>query len=187
MPWLYWGLKPRHKTWAKAWQRELQAHLQDMETVTIGENSFIAPEAKLFAEPGRAIVVGNNSFIAADCLLHGPIVIGDNVSVNHHCTLDGGKRGIRIGDYSRIACYAKLFAFNHGQSLNKPICEQTVASKGINLGQDVWLGAGVCIVDGVNIGDHAIVGMGSVVTKTVATSQKVAGNPAAPIGYRAKT
>ncbi len=184
MPWLYAGLKPAHRSWAQAWQEEWQAYLAEMETIVIGKNCFVAPEARLFAEPGRAIVIGDNSYIAADCVLHGPITLGQNVSINHHVSLDGGRKGIHIGDNTRIAAYTYAYAFNHGMDGDRLISDQGVTSKGIHIGYDVWIGANTGIVDGVTIGAHAVVGMGSIVTKSVADYAKVAGNPAKTIGVR---
>jgi len=184
MPWLYAELKPRHKAWAQAWQAEIQAYLQTVETVQIGENCFIAPEAKLFAEPGRPIVIGDHSYIAADAVIHGPVTLGKNVSINHHATLDGGSKGIHIGDNSRIAAYCQFYAFNHGMLADRLIADQPTYSQGIQIGRDVWIGANVGIVDGVTIGNHSVVGMGSQVTRPVAAYQIVAGNPARPIGDR---
>ncbi len=80
MPWLYHSLKPEHKEWAQAWQMEIQNYLCKMETVIFGKDCFIAPEAKLFAEPGRPIVLGDHSFIAADCVIHGPVEIGRQIT-----------------------------------------------------------------------------------------------------------
>lgn len=184
MPWLYYRLKPAQREWAEAWQQEIQQQLQALETVVIGKNCFIAPGAQLFAEPGRAIIVGDNTFIAAEAVIHGPVTLGCNVSVNHHVTMDGGRKGIHIGDQSRLAAYCSLYAFNHGMAANRPVHEQPVTSAGIQLGKDVWLGAHSGIVDGVTIGDHAVVGMHSVVTRAVAPWTIVAGNPARPVGDR---
>lgn len=184
MPWLYWSLKPKHRQWALAWQHEWQAYLTEMETVHITGDCFIAPEARLFAEPGRPITIGDQSFIAADCVLHGPITLGDHVSVNHHVTMDGGRAGITVGAHTRIAAYSHLFAFNHGQNPDRLIAEQAVSSKGIRLGEDVWIGANVGIVDGVSIGNKTIVGMDSTVTHDLPAKQKFAGNPARWIGSR---
>ena len=103
MPWLYWKLKPKQKDWAKAWQKEYQEYLMDMEMVEIHGECFISPDAKIFAEPGRKIVINEGSYIAGDCVLHGPITIGENVSINHHCTLEAGNQGIIIGDNCRLA------------------------------------------------------------------------------------
>ena len=184
MPWLYWSLKPKHRAWAEAWQKDYQDYLMQMETVEIGENCFISPLAHIFAEPGRKIIIGDNTFIAADCTLHGPLDIGNEVAINHHCILDGGRVGIKLHDQVRIAAYCHLYAFDHGMQLEQPIYQQPVRSLGIEIGQDVWLGAHVGVKDGVKIEAHAVVGMNSMVTKNVETAAIVAGNPATFIRYR---
>ena len=184
MPWLYWRLKDKHLAWAKSWQQDYQVYLQEMEDVEIGENCFISPLAHIFAERGRKISIGNNSFVAADSVLHGPLTIGNEVAINHHCTLDGGRAGIIIADQARLAAYTHLYAFNHGMKMDAPIYDQAVSSKGIYIGRDVWVGADVGITDGVRIGDHAVIGMNSQVTKDVADFAIVAGNPAQVIGDR---
>jgi len=178
MPWLYWSLKPKNKQWAVKWQQEYQEYLQDMEMININGDCFISPKAKLFAEPGREIVINDGSYIAADCVLHGPIVIGEHVSINHHCTLEAGSQGISIGDNSRLAAYCHLYSFNHGVALEQLIKDQATTSKGIVLKEDVWLGAHVGVTDGVTIETGAVVGMQSVVTKFVEANCVVAGNPA---------
>ena len=184
MPWLYWTLKPKHKEWALAWQQEYQAYLMEMETVEIGQNCFISPLAHIFAEPGRKIIIGDNTFIAADCTLHGPLEIGSEVAINHHCILDGGRAGIKLGDQVRIAAYSHLYAFDHGMEMAQPIYQQAVRSQGIEIGKDVWLGAHVGIKDGIKIADHAIIGMNSMVTKDVGHAEIVVGNPAKFVRYR---
>lgn len=184
MPWLYFRLKQKQLHWAKPWQDQLQAELMALETVSIADNCFIAPEAKLFAEPGRLIEIGSGSSIAADCFVHGPVRLGQNVSLNHHCSLDGGSKGIEIGDDCRLAAYTSLYAFNHRLELDRPIHQQGVDSSGIRLGKGVWLGAKVGVVDGVSIGDHAVVGMNALVSKDIPAYAIVAGNPGRPIGDR---
>lgn len=52
----------------------------------------------------------------------------------------------------------------------------------VRIGDNVWLGDGACVCKGVTIGDNAIVGARSVVTKDVPANTIVAGNPAKPIG-----
>lgn len=184
MPWLYYSLKPKHREWADAWQAEIQQTLRGLETVAIGEECFIAPEANLFAEPGRTIRLGDRTHIAANCFLHGPISIGSGVGINHSVTMDGGRAGISIGDNTRIAAHVCIYAFNHGMAPDRLIREQPVTSKGIHIGQDVWIGANVSIVDGVTIGDGAIIGMGSVVTRDIPARMKAVGIPARVIGPR---
>lgn len=184
MPWLYWRLKPKNKVWAEAWQREYQDYLMQMEDIEIGENCFISPLAHIFAEPGRKIRIGDHSFVAADCTLHGPLEIGSEVAINHHCILDGGRVGIKLHDQVRMAAYCHLYAFDHGMDLQQPIYQQPVRSQGIEIGKDVWLGAHVGVKDGVQIAAHAVVGMNSMVTRDIAEAEIVAGNPARFIRHR---
>ena len=184
MPWLYWTLKPKNRGWAEAWQKDYQAYLMEMETIEIGENCFISPLAHIFAEPGRKIIIGDNSFIAADCTLHGPLEIGNEVAINHHCILDGGRAGIQLHDQVRIAAYCHLYAFDHGMDLAQPIYQQPVRTQGIEIGKDVWLGAHVGVKDGIHIDAHAVIGMNSMVTKNVEARAVMAGNPAQFIRYR---
>lgn len=184
MPWLYFTLKPKHRQWAESWQREVQRHLTSTETVFIADGSFIAPDAAIFAEPGRDVVIGSGTSIASHAFVHGPIVLGDRVSINARVSMDGGSAGIRIGDDTRIASGATLYAFDHAMAPHQTVREQRVRSQGIDIGRDVWVGANAGVTDGVRIGDHAVVAMGAVVTKDVPDWAIVAGVPARIIGDR---
>jgi acetyltransferase-like isoleucine patch superfamily enzyme len=186
MPWLYFSLKAKHLAWAKPWQDDIQQRLRQLETIHIGEQCFIAPQAQLFAEPGRDISIGDQCMIAADVFMHGPITLGNEVAINHGCSLDGGRNGIKIGSQTRIANNVTIYAFNHGMSPDTPVYQQPATSKGVVIGQDVWIGAQAGVVDGVTIGDHAVIGMGCIVTKDVPHYAIVAGNPARVIGDRRK-
>ena len=184
MPWLYFALKPRHRAWAEAWQAEVQGRLLAEETVQLGAGCFLAPDAAIFGEPGRAVVIGDRCAIAAQAFLHGPLTLGNEVSVNAGARLDGGRKGIHIGDSTRIASGAALYAFDHGLKPDRDIKDQPVRSRGIRVGRDVWIGANACVTDGVSLGDHAVVAMGAVVTKDVPEWAIVAGVPAVVVGDR---
>lgn len=184
MPWLYFVLKDRHREWAQAWQEEVQERLRALETVEIAPGCFVAPEARIFGEPGRGIVLGPGCAVAAEAFLHGPIILGRDVSVNARASLDGGARGITVGDGTRIASGAALYAFDHGIRPDRAVKDQPVTSLGITIGQDVWIGAHAGVTDGVSIGDHAVVGMGAVVTRDVPAWAVVGGVPARIIGDR---
>jgi acetyltransferase-like isoleucine patch superfamily enzyme len=184
MPWLYFSLKERHRTWAEAWQTEVQAALLALETVTLGEGCFVSPEANVFGEPGRPVVVGDGCAIAAQAFVHGPVRLGARVSVNARTSIDGGSAGVEVGEDTRIATGAAIYAFDHGIRPSRTVREQPVTSRGVRIGRDVWIGANACITDGVTIGDHAVVGMGAVVTRDVPEWAIVGGSPARIIGDR---
>lgn len=187
MPWLYFSLKPHHRAWAEPWQREVQDFLRDSETIQIGEGCFISPDAHLFAEPGRTLVIGDRCSIAAAAFVHGPVVLANEVSLNARVSIDGGASGVRIGEGTRIATGATLYAFDHGMAPDRTIRSQPVKSKGISIGADVWIGANAGVTDGVTIADHAVVAMGAVVTRDVPPYAIVAGVPARLIGDRRST
>ena len=184
MPWLYFTLKPQHRAWAESWQAKVRARLEALETVRVEPSAFVAPEARIFAEPGRDVVIGPEAYVAAEAFVHGPVRIGARVSVNPRVTMDGGAAGIEIGEDVRIASGARLFAFDHGLAPDRAIREQPVQSRGIRVGRDVWIGAGAGVTDGVSIGDGAVVGMGAVVTRDVEPYAVVGGVPATVIGRR---
>ena len=185
MPWLWSRLKPAERIWADAWQAEVQAALVRMETVEIGAGCFVAPEAQIFAEPHRWVKLGDGCTIAAGCFIHGPVTLGRRVSLNHRVSVDGGRLGVIIGDDTRIATGVAIYAFDHGMAADAGLVrEQPVTSAGIVIGADVWIGANAGVTDGVRIGDHAVVGMGAVVTRDVPEWAIVGGVPARVIGSR---
>jgi acetyltransferase-like isoleucine patch superfamily enzyme len=184
MPWLYFSLKDKHRVWAEPWQAALQQQLMEEETVFLADGCFISPDAGIFAQLGRPVRLGPRCTVAAHAFLHGPLTLGADVSVNAHARLDGGALGITIGDGSRIASGATLYAFDHGLAPDRPVREQPVTSRGIVLGADVWVGANAGITDGVQVGDHAVVGMGAVVTADVPAWAIVGGVPARVLGDR---
>lgn len=185
MPWLYAKQRAKpHLSWLGEWQAEVQARLVALETVRVGSDCFIAPDAGIFGEPTRGVVIGDRCSVASQTFIHGPVTLQDDVSVNVGVCIDGGRRGVVIGAGTRIGAQSKLYAFNHGFAPDAPVFEQAVTSEGIVVGVDVWLGAGCGVTDGVTIGDHAVVGMGAIVTRSVPAYAIVAGVPARVIGDR---
>ncbi|MEL6349423.1 MAG: acyltransferase [Myxococcota bacterium] len=184
MPWLWDRLKPAQAAWAIPWQKAIQDELCRLEQVRFGEDCFVAPDAALFAEPHREITFGDGARIAAQTFIHGPVQCGDRVGLNVGVVIDGGAAGVTIGSGCRIASHVSIYAWNHGIKPGAPVREQPTSSRGVVLGEDVWVGTRACIRDGVTIGDHAVIGMGSVVTRDVPAWAIVAGNPARIIGDR---
>lgn len=100
--------------------------------------------------------------------------LGEGVFINIGCTFqDTG--GIWIGDRTLIGHGCILTTLNHDID---PRRRGDMTPAPIRIGSDVWFGARVTVVPGVTIGDGAIVGAGSVVTKDVPPATIVAGVPA---------
>ena len=104
------------------------------------------------------------------------IEVGKNFFANYNCTiLDVGK--VKIGDNCFIAPNVSIYTAGHPIH---PKIRNTMYEYGIDMtiGNDVWIGGNSVICPGVNIGDGAVIGAGSVVTKDVPSYTVVAGNPA---------
>ena len=65
-----------------------------------------------------------------------------------------------------------------------PIVDQGYSHKGVNIGEDVYIGAGAIILEGTHVGEGSVIGAGSVVTKDVPPYTVVVGVPARIIGKR---
>ena len=127
------------------------------------------------------LILGNNTHIKKYAIIaprSGKIKIGSNVNINPYCFLYG-YGDITIGNFCRIAAGCKLIAFNHNFSDKEVlIANQGNSRKGIIIGNNVWLGADVKVLDGVTIGSNTIVGAGSVVTKSLPSNVVASGVPA---------
>lgn len=138
---------------------------------------------------GGRIILGTGTFIREFAVLRtygGTMECGDECSLNPHCVVDAAG-GVKIGSLVRIAAHAVIVASQHiWADPEVPIRDQGVTKRGIEIEDDVWIGAGAIILDGVHIGCGAVVGAGSVVTKSVPPYGVVAGVPARVIKWRGK-
>jgi maltose O-acetyltransferase len=107
--------------------------------------------------------------------------VGSGVSINAfvHIWAQGG---VTIGDSTLIASHAAITSLTHGTDSAR--YSESLVSKPVAIGRNVWIGSHAVILPGVTIGDGAIVGAGAVVTRDVAAGDVVAGVPAAPIRTR---
>ena len=153
--------------------------------VDVHASCYVAPSASVSGKPGAALKMGAHGFVAAHAYITDDVRLGDHCTVNPFATLRGKITG---GDGIRIGAYACLMGFNHGYAdTTKPIWQQPHTSKGIVLGDDIWIGAHVSVLDGVKVGSHAILAAGAVVTKDVPDYAIVGGNPARVIRMRKRT
>ena len=115
----------------------------------------------------------------------GELAIGQNTHIQPGCQLSAHKGSIRIGDNVQLAPKCGLYPYNHGIEPGLPMREQPLTSGGdINIGNDVWLGFGVIVLENVTIGAGAIVAAGALVREDVAANAIVAGVPARVVGHR---
>jgi acetyltransferase-like isoleucine patch superfamily enzyme len=113
----------------------------------------------------------------------GKLKIGDKVApffaISGGCYIQG-INGIEIGDETLIAPGVKIISANH--DLDNLACAEEAPP--IRIGKRVWIGADAIILPGIQIGDDAVIGAGSIVTKNVPAGAVVAGNPARLIRMR---
>lgn len=114
---------------------------------------------------GREINLGRNVRLGHGAHIMGEVTVGDDVMIAPNVVLAGGRHGMRRN--------------------GTPMFYQSSESKGpILIGSDVWIAANSVVTDGVRIGNGAVVGAGSVVTKDVDDYTIVAGNPAKVLSSR---
>ncbi|QOY62012.1 acyltransferase [Lysobacter sp. H21R4] len=122
-------------------------------------------ERRAYLGSGRGVSIGMGSGVGARAEIHGPV---------------------RIGDYVLMAPEVIIFSRNHSfMDRDVRICDQGYGPElPVEICDDVWIGARAIILPGLVIGKGAVVGAGSVVTKSVAPYSVVAGNPAKTVKMR---
>lgn len=175
-------------------------------SVSVGENSVLLPNTsfRFNVNSKNPIKIGNNCMINCDFIFEsekGEIEIGDRTFINGGTSLISRSK-IKIGDDVTIAWGCTLYDhnshsldwqerqkdleqqlndYNNGLDFIKNKNWETVKSKPITIEDKVWIGFDCTILNGVTIGEGAIVGAKSVVRENVEPYTIVAGNPAVVI------
>lgn len=116
----------------------------------------------------------------------GDVVIGEDCAINSGTVIYTGN-GVRIGDGVAIAANCTLAPTNHAVAdRTRPIRLQGFqpSKGGIVIEDDVWLGAGVVVLDGAVIRQGAVIGAGAVVRGEIPAYAIMAGSPLRQIGAR---
>lgn len=121
----------------------------------LGKDPYVEPN--LFCGFGYNIEAGDRFFANNDCVFVDPgkIVFGDDVKIGPQC-----------GFYTALHPLDPALRMTGAES-----------AKPIRVGNNVWFGGGVKVLPGVTIGDHAVIGAGSIVTKDIPANCLAYGNP----------
>lgn len=135
------------------------------DNVSIGMRSIIKTSGSL-TSIGKGFYMGHDSAMGNDCFV-------------------GAAGGVKIGCYVAIGQNVRFHSENHEfHDKSKMICEQGVTNQGIEVGDDVWIGAGAVILDGVKIGNGCVIGANTLVNKDIPDYSIAVGNPVRIIGER---
>jgi acetyltransferase-like isoleucine patch superfamily enzyme len=148
--------------------------------------AVVSPRAEVELSPRLKLGKGSqiSSFTKVKAT-DGPLKVGARVSIGSGCFIQAGSGGVTIGDDSLISPNVAIVGSNYRyHRLDTPIREQGESSKGITIGNDVWVGVGCAILDGARIDDRAIVAPNAVVSGHIAENVIAAGNPAKRIFTR---
>jgi acetyltransferase-like isoleucine patch superfamily enzyme len=160
--------------------------------VRLGKGVYLDQGVYLHALPG-GITIGDGTFIMHHAMLHvfnfrnlprAAITIGKNCFIGEFNVVRG-QGGVHIGDGVYTGPMVQIVAVNHVyDDPNRPIREQGITAQGIVIEDDVWIGAGAAVLDGVTIGRGSVIGAGAVVANDIPPYSIAVGTPAKPIKDR---
>jgi acetyltransferase-like isoleucine patch superfamily enzyme len=159
------------------------AHISHAE-LSVTNGCFIGDGVTIYQDKdGGSVSLAEGVHLHRDTILQtgrgGVITIGADSHIQPRCQLSAYKGAIHIGKRGEIAPNCGFYPYDHSFMPNESIRRQPLKSRGgITIGDDVWLGFGVIVLDGVHIGSGAVVGAGSVVTKNIPEEGIAVGNPA---------
>lgn len=151
--------------------------------ISIGDNVVIDDGCCLDAKgtDNRGIVIGDGVFVGRQTILsckNGDIILEDRANLGFNCEVFSAAR-VRVGKDSLVAAYTYLVGGDHlHDRVDIPVLQQGRTAVGIDVDDNVWLGAHVVVTDGARIGRDAIVGAASVVIGEIPAFAIAVGVPA---------
>jgi acetyltransferase-like isoleucine patch superfamily enzyme len=148
---------------------------------------FVCPRVKFEIGRGASVTLGRWSWIGHGTKIRaheGEVVIGAKSVLGQECTISAFQH-VEIGRECIVADRVMLIDFDHGVvEVERPIRLQGIYKRDVNVGHNVWMGYGACVLRGVTVGHNSIVGTSAVVTTDVPENAVVAGIPARVIRMR---
>lgn len=158
------------------------------ERISIGLNVRFLRGAVILSDPIGSVSFSDDVTVCRYAIVNssgGSINIGARTLIGDFCNLYG-QGGLRVGDDVMISAGCRLIPSEHTFDLPEiAVSGQPSISKGIVIGDGAWLGANVCVLDGVRVGSGAVIGAGAVVTRDVPDFAIAVGVPARVIRMRA--
>jgi acetyltransferase-like isoleucine patch superfamily enzyme len=155
--------------------------------IVFGTSVTIEKHCIIDAYSSEKIALGNNAKIGAFSMLTSTshfskygigLKMGNNSAIGDF-THFGAAGGIEIGNDVIMGSYISFHSENHNYlDTSKLIREQGVTSKGIKLGNNIWVGAKVTFLDGAIVGDNSVVAAGAVVNGVFPANVVIGGVPA---------
>jgi acetyltransferase-like isoleucine patch superfamily enzyme len=157
--------------------------------IRIGDDVTIDDQVVLDAKgaSNHGITIGNGVFLGRGTILSckdGDITLGDSVNIGFYSEIFSGS-SVTVGRHGLFAAYTYLVGGGHEfERTDLAVLEQPRSSKGIAVGDNVWLGAGAKVLDGVRLGNDVVVGAGAVVTSDLPDGAVAVGIPARVVRQR---
>jgi acetyltransferase-like isoleucine patch superfamily enzyme len=149
---------------------------------------FVCPGVKFEIGKQATVTLGRWSWIGhgSKVRVHeGELIIGAKSVLGQECTISSFQH-VAIGRECIIADRVMMIDFDHGMvEVERPIREQGIYKRDVEIGHNVWVGYGACVLRGVTVGDNSVIGTSSVVTSDVPANAVVGGAPAKLIRMRA--
>lgn len=162
-------------------------NIRNAGNISFGRNVTIEEHCRIDGYASRQIILGDNVKIGAysllTCTSHMSklglgLRMGNNSAIGDFAHF-GASGGIEIGNDVIMGSYISFHSENHNfEDSARLIREQGTSSKGIVIGNNVWVGAKVTFLDGCSVGDNSVVAAGAVVTQTFPSNSVVGGVPA---------
>jgi acetyltransferase-like isoleucine patch superfamily enzyme len=157
------------------------------EKIHFSSGTTLGNNVKLSALGSIGFYIGNNFSIKDYSIIDsfgsikkesGTLRIGNNVGISENAYF-GIRGNLTIGNDVIFGPGVKIFTENHSMMLNGEAFRlQNEIRKDVTIGNNIWIGAGVIILAGVNIGDNSVIAAGSVVTSSIEAGSIYAGVPA---------